>query len=167
MIDYIQAFVLPAAYALLPPVMRSPEATALLLAIGRQESRFLMRRQIGGPARGFWQFEVGGVQGVMEHEATMYPIAKALSAMRYDHTADPAVVQGWLEHNDILAACFARCLLCTLPEALPALGNTNAAWTTYIRAWRPGKPHRDLWTANYATAYTLATQPIDRSMRLA
>ena len=28
----------------------------MLLAIGLQESRFVHRRQIGGPACGFWQF---------------------------------------------------------------------------------------------------------------
>ena len=58
------------ALALLPAAMNTPQARCMLLAIGLQESRFVHRRQIGGPARGFWQFERGtrtsrgGVWGV-------------------------------------------------------------------------------------------------------
>src|SRR5690606_38643231 len=59
------------AYALLPSRMDSDRATVMLLAIGLQESRFEHRRQIKGPARGFWQFERGrGVRGVLTHPAT-------------------------------------------------------------------------------------------------
>ena len=47
------------ALALLPAAMNTPQARCMLLAIGLQESRFVHRRQIGGPARGFWQFERG------------------------------------------------------------------------------------------------------------
>ena len=43
----------------------------MLLAIGLQESRLTHRRQIGGPARGLWQFERGGgVAGVLRHAAS-------------------------------------------------------------------------------------------------
>ena len=44
----------------LPDRMLSDEAVTMMLAIGYQESRFEHRRQIRGPARGFWQFEHGG-----------------------------------------------------------------------------------------------------------
>ncbi|OMG90710.1 hypothetical protein [Achromobacter xylosoxidans] len=37
--------------ALLPAAMDTPAARVMLLAIGLQESRFVRRRQIGGPAR--------------------------------------------------------------------------------------------------------------------
>jgi hypothetical protein len=43
--------------AKLLPFMDSPKARVLSAAIGHQESRFIHRRQINGPARGFWQFE--------------------------------------------------------------------------------------------------------------
>src|SRR5690606_12018619 len=59
-----------AGLALLPEPDSSREARAMLLAIALQESRFMHRRQIGGPARGYWQFEVGGVRGVMTHRHT-------------------------------------------------------------------------------------------------
>ena len=67
MIGHILAHTLPAAYSLLPAEMESAEATALLLSIGLQESQFTHRRQVGGPARGFYQFELSGVQGVLRH----------------------------------------------------------------------------------------------------
>src|SRR5688572_12878990 len=58
-IDYVHRLVIPAAYDLLPLHMASVEATAMLLAVGWQESdSFRARAQYeGGPARGFWQFE--------------------------------------------------------------------------------------------------------------
>ena len=70
MIDEVHRFIVPTAFALLPPTMRSDRATAMLLAIGLQESRFLHRRQFhNGPARGFWMFERGGgITGVLQHE---------------------------------------------------------------------------------------------------
>ncbi len=64
------------ALALLPATMDTPAARVMLLAIGLQEGRFMHRRQIGGPARGFWQFEKGtrasrgGVWGVFLHAAS-------------------------------------------------------------------------------------------------
>ena len=42
--DYVARHVLPAAFALLPPQMDSPQARAMLMAIGWQESRFSHRR---------------------------------------------------------------------------------------------------------------------------
>ena len=44
----------------------SPEAEVLLLAIATQESALRHRTQVGGPARGYWQFERGGgLAGIM------------------------------------------------------------------------------------------------------
>jgi hypothetical protein len=129
----------------------SPEARVMLLAIGLQESRFAHRRQIGGPARGLWQFERGGgVAGVLRH-----PSSKVLAADACrDHCVKPtaAAVYGHLEHDDVLAAKFARLLLWTDPRPLPALGDVEGAWRYYIRNWRPGKPHRHTWNALYADA---------------
>lgn len=49
--------------------MDSAAARCQMLAIGLQESRLQHRRQNGGPARGFWQFEKGGgVKGILFHE---------------------------------------------------------------------------------------------------
>lgn len=154
MIDLVRAFILPAAYAVLPLPMASDRATALLLAIGLQESRFIERRQMHGPARGFWQFEVAGVRGVLEHPRSQLPIAQALRALRYDHTLEAEQLQPLLEHNDVLAACFARCLLWTSPLPLPDVDAPAAAWLTYFSVWQPGRPRRAAWDAHFADAWS-------------
>lgn len=153
MIDHVLTYVLPAAYSLLPAKMQSPEATALLIAIGLNESRFVHRRQIGGPARGFWQFELGGgVQGVLRHQASRPAILNAIRALEY-RTDDAAALYVALEHQDTLAACFARCLLWTLPGALPGPNDAERAWNQYLDAWRPGEPHHEIWKGNYTMAW--------------
>jgi len=50
------------ALALLEPLGVKSDARArlMLMAIAGQESAWEHRRQIGGPARSFWQFEGGG-----------------------------------------------------------------------------------------------------------
>lgn len=163
MIDHILTYTIPAAYSLLPPAMRSIEATALLLAIGLQESRFLHRRQTeGGPARGFWQFEAnGGVQGVLAHTTTQETILDVLTTLRYPIDAPVTIYHAVLEHHDVLACCFARLLLWTLPGVLPARGEVDRGWTQYLDAWRPGRPHSETWPALFEEAWTR----VDRSVQ--
>ena len=135
----------------LPERMFSEEAVVMLLAIGEQESKFRHRRQIGGPARGFWQFEQGGgVAGVLRHNATRDIAANVCADLKYD--PDSRVVYNALADNDILAACFARLLLWTLPHPLPAIGDADTAWSQYLECWRPGKPHPKQWGKSYASA---------------
>ena len=122
------------------PGMDSPKARMMLLAIGLQESRFEHRRQIGGPARGFWQFESGGrVRGVLTHKASAYDAAK-ICHQRGVGSSTKEVYER-LEHDDILACCFARLLLLTDPKPLPVIGDVDGSWAYYLRNWRPGKPH--------------------------
>lgn len=126
----------------------------MLLAIGLQESRFVHRRQIKGPARGFWQFEQGGgVRGVLQHGASSALAAKICAARKVPPMS--TAVYAALEHDDILACCFARLLLWTDPKPLPAIGDKQAAWDLYERTWRPGKPHRDTWDNLYDRAVEL------------
>jgi len=139
------------ALALLPPAMATPAARILLLAIGLQESRFLHRRQINGPARGFWQFEKnGGVLGVLTHPSSR-DAAHNLCAARNVAPLSASVYPA-LETDDVLAAGFARLLLWTDPWRLPAPGDADGAWALYLRTWRPGKPHPHTWPALYAQA---------------
>lgn len=153
MISTVHRYVLPAAYALLPTPMDSPAATAMLLTIGMQESRFDVRHQVHGPAVGFWQFEAAGVRAVLDHPRTQLPIAQALSALRYNHTADAATVHPWLEHNDIAAACFARCLLWASPHPLPGPEDAAGGWDLYRAAWQPGRPRRSTWNILFRDAW--------------
>lgn len=159
MIHYLFRYVLPAAYVLLPAPMTSPAASAMLLTIAVQESRCQHRRQIRGPARGFYQFERnGGVKGVLMHHATANAIAAAMDALQYKATVPVAYTA--IEHNDILATCFARCLLWTLPDSLPSVEEPYRGWDQYIRAWRPGKPHPETWNEFYAQAWTVVTDGV-------
>ena len=155
MIERIHRFIVPAAYDILPERMNSPAATAMLLAIGLQESKFKYRKQVRGPARGFWQFEQGGgVAGVLRHPATSQHVRKALRSLCYDSISDaPKVCHGLIADNDILAAVFARLLLWTVPGRLPNRNEPDYAWSVYINGWRPGKPHRHSWNAYFASAW--------------
>lgn len=156
MIALLLTYIIPAAYSLLPEPMRSEKATALLLAILLQESGGTARRQIRGPARSLWMFEVSGVHGVLTHRVSRVPMAAVIVALRYSLTASG--VQKAAEHNDILACALARCLLWTDPEPLPDRNGVDAAWAIYVRTWQPGRPRREKWAANFATAWR-AVQP--------
>lgn len=140
------------ALRLLPAQMDSPAARAMMITIALQESRLLHRRQIGGPARGYAQFEMGGgVRGVLTHRASAEHAKRVCAALDYQPTPD--VVYAAIEHNDILACVFSRLLLWTLPGALPARSEHDKAWSAYIAAWRPGKPHRSTWNTFYDQAW--------------
>ncbi|ODA00577.1 hypothetical protein A7P25_21845 [Achromobacter xylosoxidans] len=144
------------ALALLLARMDTSEARCMLLAIGLQESRFVHRRQIGGPARGFWQFEKGsrasrgGVWGVCLHPASKSHLAALCKARSV--ACDPDAIYAALEYDDVLAAGVARLLLWTDPKALPAVGDADAGWSLYLRTWRPGKPKPGSWPPLYRQA---------------
>lgn len=150
---FLQNALIP-ALRLLPDKMDLPSGRAMVIAICLQESRLKHRVQIGGPAHGYAQFELGGgVRGVLTHPSSQSHIRTVLSALDYDPASDPAACYAAIVHNDILAAAFARLLLYTLPDALPAHNAPGAGWTQYIKAWRPGKPHRETWDAFYDQAW--------------
>lgn len=152
--EYFTKIALAPALRLLPANMDTPAARAMCIAIALQESRIEYRRQIGGPARGYFQFEIGGgVRGVLTHRATRQHIHAALTALDYDQTSTSEACWIAIEHNDILASVFARLLLWTLPDALPGRDEADEGWDQYLEAWRPGKPHRDTWNALYEKAW--------------
>lgn len=171
MIDHILRFTIPAAYSLLPDGMRSDKATAMLLAVGLQESDgFTARRQYNrGPAHGFWQFErAGGVKGALTHPASKDAADAVIDALRYRlPKATPArqalEVFEAITHNDTLACCLARLLLWTLPVPLPGRDDVSTAWHQYVEAWRPGAVTRGTdaqrttlratWNHHYAEAW--------------
>ena len=139
------------ALSLLPPRMDSRAARVLMLAIAGQESAMRHRRQIRGPARGFWQFEQGGgVKGVMGHPASSRLALESISSRNL--RPNSPTVWAALATDDVLAAIFARLLLFTDARPLPAIGQEAAALAYYIRNWRPGKPHPHTWPALYDSA---------------
>lgn len=140
------------AYTLLPARMASRDATAMILAIAMQESRFEHRRQIKGPARGYTQFEMGGgLRGVLTHEATRGPIRDVLRALDYDDETLTSYVA--IEHNDVLCAAYSRLLLWSDPDPLPTFGQDAFAWDYYLRTWRPGKPRPETFSAFFNEAW--------------
>lgn len=130
-------------------VKSDDRARIMLLTIALQESELKSRRQIVGPARGFWQFELGGgVAGVLRH-----PSSAKLSRTVCDMLCvggSAVAVHPALEMNDTLACACARLLLLTDPSALPT--EANAGWAYYLRNWRPGKPHPETWAGHWQTA---------------
>jgi len=153
-LDYIRQVVYQAAFLQLPARMDVREARAMLTAIGMQESRLKHRRQLAGPARGFWQFEVAGVRGVLQHGASRPYLVPILAAMNYDEEVTTSYTA--IEHNDVLACIYARLLLFTHAAPLPARGEREQAWAYYLSLWRPGRPHRETWDAFYDRAWELA-----------
>ncbi len=150
------------ALKLLPPAMDTPPARVQLLAIGLQESRFLYRRQIVngqpiGPAKSFWQAEKTGimVKGVRLHPATA-ELAAAVYQARGVRRLDSSIWNA-IEHDDVLAAALARLALYTDPHPLPAVGDVQGAWETYLRVWRPGRPRPETWRAFYLRALDFVT----------
>jgi len=146
---------LQSSLTLLPKSLDTRAARRQLIAIGLQESRLVYREQIGGPARGLWQFERGGgVKGVLTHPATAATAARACDALGVLST--PEAVYQTLSSNDTLAACFARLLLWTDPAPLP--DSSEQGWNCYIRTWRPGKPHAHTWAGFWKLAQEAARE---------
>jgi hypothetical protein len=151
---YVHEIVLPAALKMLPFRMDTSGAQAMLLAICLQESAALHRRQArGGPARSLWQFEIAGVRGVLNHPSSGPLIRDVLGRMGYNDAPETSHVA--MVHNDVLACCYARCLLWTHPRPLPAPDDENESFGQYLACWRPGKPRPADWAGNYAEAWAL------------
>lgn len=153
--DVISKAVAP-ALSLLPHQMDTPEARVMLLSIGLQESRFTVRQQVVGPARGYWQFEQGtaaskgGVWGLYLHSASSYWLSGLCDEQGVSF--DPVSIYNALDQDDILAAGCARLMLFTDPRRLPAVDDVQGSWQTYVRVWNPGKPKPDTWPALHAQA---------------
>ena len=139
------------ALAVLPARMTSKQAMAMLIAIGLQESGLTQRRQVGGPARGLWQFEVNGCKGVLEHKSTKHVAAFVCGHAVVNPTKES--VHAALANDDILAAAFARMLLWTLPGDLAGEDDCDLGWAQYLDAWRPGKPRQAAWGAYFRTSW--------------
>lgn len=135
----------------------SREGDVLLLAICLQESGGAARAQTNGPARGFWMFEPNGVSAVLTHPRSRDRAAALVRSLGYTYTTSPTALVEALEHNDLLAAGFARLLLWTDLRRLPKLpSEKDLGWALYVDNWRPGKPRQDDWSVSWNTAWALA-----------
>lgn len=150
LVDAIAVAIMP-AMALLPERMDTPPARAMVLAIWLQESRIEHRRQIGGPARSFGQFERIGVLDLFQHRATSALMTATMIRLAYDPVPDMCFVA--IEHNDVLAAVCARLCLWKEPAPLPTRHDANEGWRQYIAQWKPGKPHPATWPEHWTAAW--------------
>lgn len=138
--------------ALLPAKMTSQAARAQLLKTALQESRGVHRRQIGGPALGLWQFELGAIHGhgsngkewgLFVHPATRDHLIHVAEERGVRPT--PVAIHRALEHDDVLAAAVARLNYWWVPAPMPDPYNEPGSWHYYNSTWAPGKPHRHTW----------------------
>jgi len=126
-------------------------ARVMIMSIWGQESDWRYRRQNGGPARSYGQFESGGgVAGVMGNATTSKWLQTVCAAL--DIPYDRSTIFEAMAWNDLLALAMTRFNLWCAPGPLPAVGQRDAAWNYYVNQWRPGKPHPDAWPRNYDTA---------------
>ena len=160
MFELVRDFVMPAALSLLPAKYDTPEARAMVLAIGLQESQFLARAQRARgqrtnwipPARGFWQFECeSATREVLINPRTRPLVLPLLDLLHYPPDQNACWLA--LEHNDVLACLFARLNLLTCPIPNPGPEDAAIGWHIYKSTWRPGAPHPETWPENYARAW--------------
>lgn len=152
MLEIAVQFIFPDSARLLPNLDWSDRARALLAAIGLQESGFRQRKQINGPARSFWQFELTGVSALLRHRSSRAYLEELARQLCYE--PDPLVIWTAIEHNDLLACCCARLLLATDPRALPERSDADAGWQIYLDCWRPGRPRRWDWDSSWNRAWS-------------
>ena len=135
------------------PKFGAVEARVQLGSTGLQESKFMDRVQIGGPAHSFWQMEQGGgVHGVLTSDVTRQLAVELCAKFAVDPTEAAVYAAIMLPQNDCLACGLARLIYFADPTPLPAIGDVDASWRYYIRNWRPGKPKPLTWPANYGLA---------------
>jgi hypothetical protein len=154
MIELLRNNIIPAALSLLPDRMDSPEARAMLIAIALQESALRHRRQVGGPALGLLQWELAQVGLVLRHPV-VGPLARnVLAALVYEPGDPPHEhIHAAMEHNDVLQCAFSRLLLWPDAAPLPRRDDVQGSLATYLRVWKPGRPHPEKWPANWAAAW--------------
>lgn len=107
----------------------SPAAEELLLGIAAAESEFRHKRQIGGPALGYFQIEPATHHDVLDNFVSFRPPLKgALDALLIGAVGRDMQIAT----NDVYAAAVARLVLWRAPERLPNQGDVAG----YARYWK-------------------------------
>lgn len=154
---YIRDIVMPAAFQMLPYKMATRPALAFVLAAGYQESNLEHRKQIGGPALGFWGFEPGqdkAWDGLLSRGDTGETLRIILKYMSYSEDTKADV----LRHQDILAAVAARLLIWTHASPLPKEHEIEGGYRQYDWLWRPGEKRHEDWRESWKMGWKLAAE---------
>ncbi len=134
------------------PAYDGDNARLQLLATIGQESNYHDRVQIGGPARGWCQFErAGGCREVLTNVHTKAQAVAILDFLRLP-TNDEMAIFSLLAWNDFLAVIFGRLNYWRDSHPMPVIGDEEGAWKLYIRVWGAGKPDRNRWSTAYQGA---------------
>ena len=152
--DALGKIIVP-ALATLPAEMDSLESRLMLLVIALQESGLRTREQVGGPAKGLFQFERNGVLAVMHNLRTADTVFRWCDENGVTYGSNSIYER--LALDDELACVFARLLLWSDPRPLPEIGDCMGAYELYERTWRPGKPSYSRWKQ---TAYPEALEAL-------
>jgi hypothetical protein len=141
------------ALRLLPNNFDSPSARAMMMAIAWQESRLQERTQLErGPARGYPQFELGGVTGVLRHPATAPLAAAFVNELDYSDLS-PAELHATMQWDTVLMAGMTRLNLWWHAAPLPSAWQRDAGWAYYLFCWRPGKPKPLSWPESWTVGW--------------
>lgn len=137
--ELLRAVVLPAlasaAAATDEPRLQDPRAAILLAAIAIQESDLRWARQApAGPARSWWQIEVGTARDIQARVSQLGPRWRRLLDWHDGATGD---VEEALLGYPLSGCVWARLLLWLDPAPLPPIGDEAAALETYKAVWRP------------------------------
>lgn len=129
----------------------SVEEHTMLLAIAGVESAWSQRtQQPVAYAHSFYQFERGGVLGLMRDDETSKQVAVlcGMASVPFQSTA----IWNYMAkpEADNFSAAMARLLLWTDPRPLPK--NEVDGYQCYLRLWRPGAPYKDRWLSVYGQA---------------
>lgn len=139
-----------AALSYLPARMSSYNAHRMMMAICYQESDLAHRRQQPhGPARGYAQFELGGLLGIMRHPATAHHFAKVATELDLVDLT-PEELHAALEHHDVWMMACTRLNLWWY--AAPLADEQEEGLRQYLAIWRPGKAKPEKWPGSWASA---------------
>jgi hypothetical protein len=134
----------------------SPAREVLLLSIALQESRLKWRVQMGVDGRplphlgrSFYQFEMNGVTGVLNHKRCGW-VHERCGELGF--TPVPVVIHDAMAEADHLATVMATALLWSDTRRLPEVGDMHGGWLLYKRTWRPGVAREETWAPCYAAA---------------
>lgn len=144
------SLVLLPSCAELPPAMNTPQSRLMLMAAAGQETGWANRTQVGGPARGFWQFDMTAIVDLLGNSVTGSLVLAACAL--WDVPGDAPTIYEAIAWHDPLACHMARLLFLADPAPLPAVGDAAGAYACYTRNWRPGVERPAAWALVYAQA---------------